>query len=107
MGKPVYVVQVHKRKEALYQIDSERLSEFITENVELLKQANGEKIIDLHSLTPDAWRLSVRKYPDMESAIKGRLIWDARNERYLATTTYMGVAGDDWRDCARRRSLSG
>lgn len=106
MDQPIYSVTVQRLKEAFHQIDPDEASAYIKKNIELLKQANGEMIVQLYSATPDAWMISVMKYPDVESAMKAKIIWTQRNQRYVETKTYFGYEPEAWQEIMNELGLN-
>ena len=86
-------------------MDVEERRAYIQKNLELLKQTNGESILQLSSATLEVWKIAVMKYPNMDSAMKSRIIWTRRNQRYVETKTYFGCEADAWKEIGKALGL--
>ncbi len=104
MAMPVYRVTIQRLKEAFYQLEPSEQSAYIKKNIELLKQAKGESILQMRCAS-GAWTIAVMKYPDVDSAMKAAVIWNERNDRYVDTTAYTGYERDAWNELTKSLGL--
>ncbi len=99
MATPVYALFILRWRDTWHQIDNpETRTKLVEEAIAAYRKSGveGEILLQCNSLTTGVDSFELRKFPNMESLMKLKLLAVTLLGQYLDVTYYEGLAFADW-----------